>query len=205
MRILKRGSRVIKRATDIVGATALLLLFSPIMLIVALGVLISLGRPILFKQMRVGRGGREFRILKFRSMRESRDDGVSWTTGVDKRKTRFGNFIRRYSLDELPQLINVLQGSMSLVGPRPEIPRFVEKFKREIPGYEKRHIVKPGITGLAQIRGLRGDTSLTERLREDIAYIEGWSPLLDIKILLKTPIKMINKKEVYTRGGGENS
>ena len=94
---------------------------------------------------------------------------------------------------------------MSLVGPRPEIPCFVEKFKREISGYEKRHLVKPGITGLAQIRGLRGDTSLTERLREDIDYIEGWSPLLDIKILLKTPLKMINKKEIYTRGGEEDS
>ena len=199
MRILKKRNIILKRIFDILGAIILLVLASPVMLTVAIGVSISLGRPVLFRQRRVGRDGAEFEMLKFRSMRDGETDG--WTTGVDTRKTRFGNFIRRTSLDELPQLINVLRGEMSLVGPRPEQPRFVEKFKSEIPGYDKRHTVKPGITGLSQIKGLRGDTSLTARLSEDIAYIEGWSLWLDIKILLITPFRMINKKEVYKKGG----
>ena len=204
VRILKRGNIILKRAFDVVGATVLLLLALPVMLFTAVGVLISLGRPVLFRQKRVGRGEKEFEMLKFRSMKEVGDGNDGWSTGVNARKTRFGNFIRRTSIDELPQLINVLRGEMSLVGPRPEQPRFVQKFKTEIPGYEKRHFVKPGITGLAQIRGLRGDTSLTDRLLEDISYIEGWSIWLDIKILLITPFRMINRKEIYTKGGEGN-
>lgn len=199
MRILQRRGRIIKRAIDILGATVLLTLAAPVMLLVAVGVALSLGRPILFRQRRVGRGGLEFEMLKFRSMKFGAGSG--WTTGVDARKTRFGNFIRRYSLDELPQLFNVLGGSMSLVGPRPEQPHFVEKFKQEIDGYDRRHLVQPGITGLAQIKGLRGDTSLAERVSADISYIESWSFWLDIKILLMTPFKMLNRREVYTGGG----
>ena len=199
VRIHEKKNIILKRVFDIVGAVLLLVLASPVMLFVSLGVSISLGRPVLFRQKRVGRDGVEFEMLKFRSMKAGEEDG--WTTGVDERKTRFGNFIRRTSLDELPQLINVLRGDMSLVGPRPEQPRYVEKFKTEIEGYEKRHSVKPGITGLAQIKGLRGDTSLTARLAEDISYIEGWSIWLDIKILFMTPAKMINKGEKYTKGG----
>ena len=190
---------LIKRALDLVLSLAMIILLSPLMLAISVGVAISLGRPILFKQERVGRMGKPFRMLKFRSMREG-GDGQEWTTGVDRRKTRFGNFLRRYSLDELPQLFNVLFGSMSLVGPRPELSHFVERFKEKIPLYMVKHYVKPGITGLAQIKGLRGDTSIEERINEDIAYIEGWTLLLDIKILLKTPMKMINKSEVYTDG-----
>ena len=199
MRIHEKKNIIIKRIFDIVGASVLLVLASPVMLFVSLGVLVSLGRPVLFKQKRVGISEIEFKMLKFRSMRDGEEDG--WTTGVDARKTRFGNFIRRTSLDELPQLFNVLRGDMSLVGPRPEQPRYVEKFKTEIEGYEKRHSVKPGITGLAQIKGLRGDTSLTARLSEDMSYIEGWSLWLDIKILFTTPLKMINRGEKYTKGG----
>ena len=204
MRILKRHSVILKRTFDIVGASLLILLTLPVMLFVGVGVLLSLGRPVIFRQRRVGRGEKEFEMLKFRSMREGDEGSDGWSTGVNTRKTRFGNFIRRTSLDELPQLFNVLRGEMSLVGPRPEQPRFVEKFKSEVPDYEKRHLVKPGITGLAQIRGLRGDTSLTDRLSEDISYIEGWSIWLDIKIILLTPFRMINRKEVYTKGGFGN-
>lgn len=200
MRILRPHNVVIKRAFDIVASLLLLVISLPVMLFVALGVLISLGRPVLFRQRRVGRGGRDFEMLKFRSMRDSDVSGEHWSTGVDERKTRFGNFIRRFSLDELPQLINVLRGDMSLVGPRPELPHFVEKFSSEIPDYEKRHLVKPGITGLAQIRGLRGDTSLSARTSEDLSYIERWSLWLDIKILAMTPFRMLNKKEIYTKG-----
>ena len=200
MRILRPHNVVIKRAFDIVVSLLLLVISLPVMLFVALGVLISLGRPVLFRQRRVGQGGRDFEMLKFRSMRDSDVSGEHWSTGIDERKTRFGNFIRRFSLDELPQLINVLRGEMSLVGPRPELAHFVEKFSSEIPDYEKRHLVKPGITGLAQIRGLRGDTSLSERTSEDLSYIERWSLWLDIKILAMTPFRMLNKKEIYTKG-----
>ena len=204
MRILKTHNIIIKRVFDIAAALLLLLISLPIMLVVSLGVLVSLGRPILFRQRRVGRGGREFEMLKFRSMRDSDESGEHWTTGVDERKTRFGNFIRRFSLDELPQLFNVLRGEMSLVGPRPELPFFVKKFTDEIPGYDARHKIKPGITGLAQIKGLRGDTSPAERLSEDMAYINGWSLWLDIKILVVTPFRMLNKKEIYTKGEKKN-
>ena len=191
----------VKRSLDIALSLALIILLSPIMLIVSLGVLISLGRPILFKQERIGRCGVPFVMLKFRSMREGGEEG--WSTGIDGRKTRFGNLIRRLSLDELPQLFNVLSGEMSLVGPRPEISRFVEKFKERIPLYMQKHLVKPGITGLAQIRGLRGDTALDERIRVDIYYIENWSLWLDFKILLITPFKMLNRREIYTGQGKE--
>ena len=131
-------------------------------------------------------------------MRVNSASNSAWTTGDDPRKTKFGTFIRRYAIDELPQFFNVLRGSMSLVGPRPEIPMFVEQFKNTVPLYMLKHYVKPGITGLAQIKGLRGDTSIEERIREDIEYIENWSVWLDIVILLKTPFKAFNKNEKYT-------
>jgi exopolysaccharide biosynthesis polyprenyl glycosylphosphotransferase len=194
----------LKRAMDIVCSLVLIVVFSPVMISVALGVLVSLGRPIFFKQERVGLMGKPFGMIKFRSMRPGRGTSGGWSTGVDSRKTRFGNLIRRYSLDELPQLFNVLAGSMSLVGPRPEQREFVERFKDEIPLYMVKHYVKPGMTGLAQIKGLRGDTSISERISADISYIEGWSLLLDIQILLKTPFRMLNRSEVYTKGSGEN-
>lgn len=199
----KRANRIIKRGFDVVVSSLMLLFLSPIMLAVALGVFISLGRPIFFRQERLGRLGKPFLMLKFRSMRPGNADGLEWSTGINPRKTRFGNFIRRYSLDELAQLINVLRGDMSLVGPRPEAAQFAERFKREIPLYEKRFSAKPGITGLAQIRGLRGDCSIEARAAADVEYIERWSLLLDIKILLKTPFKILNKSEVYSEGQGD--
>lgn len=193
----------LKRAFDIFGSALLIILTSPVMLAAAIGVKLSSKGPILFRQVRVGRMGKEFKMLKFRSMRvDPTVENSSWTTGVDRRKTRFGNLLRRTSLDELPQLFNVLSGKMSLVGPRPEIPHFVEKFRNEIPLYMVKHYVKPGITGLAQVNGLRGNTSIRDRIHADIYYIESWSLALDLSILLRTPYRALNKSEIY--GGAEN-
>ncbi len=192
-----RANAALKRAVDIVGSAFLILLTSPVMLFAAIGVRLSSPGPVLFKQMRVGKLGKKFTMLKFRSMRVEGNSTKEWTTDTDTRKTRFGNFIRKTSIDELPQLFNVLLGSMSLVGPRPEIPNFVEHFKEIIPLYMVKHYVKPGMTGLAQVKGLRGDTSVEDRIHEDIAYIENWSFLLDVIILLKTPFKAVNKNERY--------
>ena len=193
-----------KRAVDIIGSLLLIILTSPIMLAVAIGVKISSPGPILFRQIRVGKMGKNFVMLKFRSMRiDPEREKTTWTTGVDGRKTRFGNFLRRTSIDELPQLFNVLAGKMSLVGPRPELPHFVERFKDSVPLYMVKHYVKPGITGLAQINGLRGNTSIHDRIYADIYYIESWTLWLDLSILLKTPFKAINKSEVYTDPDGK--
>lgn len=193
-----------KRLVDILGAIILIVLTAPIMLVAAIGVKSSSKGPIIFKQVRVGKMGREFMMLKFRSMSQSHGELNIWSTGTDERKTKFGNFLRKTAIDELPQLFNVLAGSMSLVGPRPEIPHFVNRFKEEIPLYMVKHYVKPGITGLAQINGLRGDTSIRDRIHADIHYIENWSLFLDIAILLKTPLKMINKREVYGKPSEKN-
>ena len=195
------ANAMIKRTVDLVGSAVLIILTLPVMLFAAIGVRISSPGPILFRQTRVGKLGKGFRMLKFRSMRVNRDSNRAWTTGDDPRKTKFGTFLRRTAIDELPQLFNVLAGSMSLVGPRPEIPVFVEHFKNSIPLYMVKHYVKPGITGLAQIKGLRGDTSVEARIAEDIDYIENWSLWLDILILLKTPFKAFNKNEKYTDTG----
>ena len=191
------ANAAMKRALDIIGSLALIILTLPIMIFAAIGVYLSSPGPILFKQHRVGRLGKRFTMLKFRSMRVNTESNAAWTTDEDPRKTKFGTFLRRTSIDELPQLFNVLGGSMSLVGPRPEIPVFVEHFKEIIPLYMVKHYVKPGITGLAQIKGLRGDTSVEDRIHEDIEYIENWSFMLDLSILLKTPFKAINKHEKY--------
>ncbi len=187
----------LKRAVDILGSLALIILTLPIMIVAAVGVRLSSPGPIFFRQIRVGKMGKKFMMLKFRSMRVNSLSNKGWTTDTDSRKTRFGNFIRKTSIDELPQLFNVLRGDMSLVGPRPEIPVFVEQFKEVIPLYMVKHYVKPGMTGLAQIKGLRGDTSVEDRIHEDIEYIENWTFWLDIYILIKTPLKAINKNEKY--------
>ncbi len=192
-----RGNAIIKRAMDIIGSILLILITSPIMIATAIGVKATSPGPIFFKQKRIGVLGKPFTMLKFRSMRVNDESDKAWTTGEDPRKTKFGTFIRRTAIDELPQLFNVLAGSMSLVGPRPEIPVFVDYFREIIPLYMIKHYVKPGITGLAQINGLRGDTSIEERIHKDIEYIEHWSILLDIAILLKTPFKAINRNEKY--------
>jgi Undecaprenyl-phosphate glucose phosphotransferase len=177
-----------KRVFDAVGSALALVLVSPVLLLVSLAVLASAGRPLLFAQERMGLDGRVFRMFKFRTMRRDAESesGPVWTRPDDPRRTRVGAFLRRTGLDELPQLWNVLRGDMSLVGPRPERPVFIEEFRREIPGYMLRHKVKAGLTGWAQIHGWRGNTSLHERLEHDIHYIQNWSLGFDLRILLLT-------------------
>ena len=180
------GNAFLKRTVDIVGSLLLIVLTSPLMLIAAIGVRLSSPGPVIFKQKRVGLNQNEFYMYKFRSMRVNAQADTAWSTDHDSRKTRFGSFIRKYSIDELPQFFNVLKGDMSLVGPRPEIPHYVEQFKEEVPLYMVKHQVRPGITGWAQVNGLRGDTSIADRIRCDIYYIENWTLFFDIKILLMT-------------------
>lgn len=175
-----------KRLMDIAGSLVLILLSSPVMLICALGVYLSSPGPILFRQERVGRNKRIFKMYKFRSMRVNDKQATGWSSNHDDRKTRFGSFLRKFSLDEFPQFFNVLKGDMSLVGPRPEVPYYVEQFKEDVPLYMVKHQVRPGITGWAQVNGFRGDTSIKGRIEHDIYYIEHWSLLLDIKILFMT-------------------
>ena len=187
--IALRGWRLaLKRGMDVLGSGLALLIFSPIMLLVA--TLIKLDSPgsVFYVQERMGMDARPFLMFKFRSMRPNAeaDTGPVWATHSDPRRTRIGTIIRRFSIDELPQLINVLLGDMSLVGPRPERPIFVEQFKRSIPRYMDRHKEKAGMTGWAQVNGLRGDTSIIERTKYDLWYIENWSLLLDFKILART-------------------
>ncbi len=193
----------IKRAFDIVVSLALILITSPIMIAAAIAVRISSPGPIFFKQVRVGKMGRRFTMLKFRSMRVNTRQDTGWSAQGDTRKTLVGNFLRKTSIDELPQLFNVLVGDMSLIGPRPEVPHYVKHFKETIPLYMVKHYVKPGITGLAQIMGLRGDTSIDDRIHADIEYIENWSFGLDLAIFFKTPFKMFNKQERYVKSGQE--
>lgn len=178
-----------KRAMDIFGSLLLIILLSPVMLICAIGVKLSSPGPIIFKQERIGRDKRPFYMYKFRSMRVNSGQDSRWSTNRDERKTRFGAFMRKCSMDEFPQFFNVLKGDMSLVGPRPEIPYYVEQFKKEVPLYMVKHQVRPGITGWAQINGLRGDTSIKARVEHDVYYIEHWSLFFDIEILLATVFK----------------
>ncbi|WP_342563245.1 undecaprenyl-phosphate glucose phosphotransferase [Paenibacillus sp. FSL R7-0345] len=182
------GNRLAKRSFDIVFSLFAILMLSPIMLIVAIGVRLTSPGPVIFKQERVGLNRRNFMMYKFRSMKMQTDSEVDtgWSTKDDPRRTRFGTFIRRTSLDELPQFFNVLFGQMSVVGPRPERPYYVEQFRDEIPKYMVKHHVRPGITGWAQSNGLRGDTSIEERIKHDIFYIENWSLLFDIRIIFRT-------------------
>lgn len=192
------GARLLKRAEDIVLSSILLLLFSPLMLVVALGVRLSSPGPVFFRQERVGLNGRPFMMLKFRSMPvDVEKHGVKWGGALDKQVTWFGAFIRRTSLDELPQFFNVLKGDMSIVGPRPERTVFVEQFKHEIPGYMQKHMVKAGITGWAQIHGWRGDTDLAKRIEFDLWYIENWSLWLDFKTIFLTLFKGFTHQNAY--------
>ena len=180
------GGAMLKRAMDIVLSLMLLILTSPIMLFVAIGVRLSSPGPVIFRQKRMGKDKKNFLMYKFRSMRVTDTQDTGWSTQDDPRKTRFGSFIRKYSLDELPQFVNVLKGDMSLIGPRPEVPFHVAHFKEEIPRYLVRQQVRPGISGWAQVNGLRGNSSIEERVKYDIWYIENWSIWLDIKILFMT-------------------
>ena len=188
--------RAVKRAFDIVGAAVLIVVTSPLMLLAAVGVKLSSPGPIIFRQIRVGKNKKEFYMYKFRSMRVNAKEQTGWSRDVDPRKTAFGSFIRKFSIDELPQFFNVLKGDMSLVGPRPEVPHFVEQFKEEIPRYMVKHQVRPGITGWAQVNGLRGDTSIRERIEHDLYYIENWNILFDVKILLMTLFRAVNKEKI---------
>jgi exopolysaccharide biosynthesis polyprenyl glycosylphosphotransferase len=184
----RRPSWLVKRSVDVVVAALCLALLAPVLTICAVAVLLETGRPVIFSQMRVGRGGRPFRIFKLRSVRPSHEpEGDSpWSVVGDTRVGPVGRFLRRTSLDELPQLWNVVCGDMSLVGPRPERPGFVEKFTASHARYWARHRVPVGLTGLAQVNGLRGDTSIADRARHDNYYIANWSLWLDVKIILVT-------------------
>lgn len=176
----------LKRLFDIVGSILLIILSSPIMLLAAIGTRLASPGPVIFRQERVGRDKKPFMMYKMRTMRANEREQNGWTSRDDQRRTAFGSFLRKFSLDELPQLINVIRGDMSLVGPRPEVLHFVEQFRESVPLYMVKHQVRPGMTGWAQVNGLRGDTSIPDRIRHDIWYIENWSLLLDMRILLMT-------------------
>ena len=187
------GWAALKRGFDILVSALGLIILSPLLLFLALGVKLSSPGPVFFRQERVGYDQKRFYMLKFRSMVVNDRSDTAWSSSGDSRRTKFGAFMRRTSLDELPQLLNVLKGDMSLVGPRPELPFFVEKFREEIPLYMVKHQVKPGITGWAQVNGYRGDTSIKKRIELDLWYIENWSLLLDLQIIAMTvPWAMLN-------------
>ncbi|MGC8640479.1 MAG: sugar transferase [Isosphaeraceae bacterium] len=180
--------RLAKRAADILVSASLLILLSPLFALVALAILLTTGRPLFYSQERVGQGGRRFRIIKFRSMRTDaeRDIGPIWASDHDTRCTRIGDWLRHTNIDELPQLWNVLKGDMSLVGPRPERPFFVDQFRVEIPEYDLRLAVPAGMTGWAQVHGWRGRTSLRKRLQYDLDYIQRWTFWIDFLIMFMT-------------------
>lgn len=197
---LRGWNLTIKRAMDLVFSSVALVLLSPIMMLAALVIkTTSPNGPVFFSQTRVGIDGKPFDLIKFRSMKPDAEaeSGPVWAKDGDQRTTRLGRIMRRYSFDEFPQLINVLVGEMSLVGPRPERPYFVEQFRRLIPRYEERHKEKAGMTGWAQVNGLRGNTSIEERTKYDIYYVENWSPLFDIKILLRTIFTVFKGGNAY--------
>lgn len=176
-----------KRVIDFIGSTVGLIVLSPLMLLTALAIKLESPGPVFFVQPRMGLDGREFMMIKFRSMRDDAEkDGPGWTVRDDPRQTRLGAWLRRFEMDELPNLINVFLGEMSLVGPRPEQAYYVDQFRRYVPRYMDRHREKGGMTGWAQVNGLRGDSSISERTKYDLWYSENWSILLDLKILLRT-------------------
>ncbi|MCR4762201.1 MAG: undecaprenyl-phosphate glucose phosphotransferase [Lachnospiraceae bacterium] len=194
-------NRAVKRLMDIVGSLIAIALFAVPMLVIAVAIRVTSKGPVIFKQERVGRHGKTFMMFKFRTMevQDKKTEEGGWTTPDDPRVTRVGRFLRRTSLDETPQFFNILIGQMSLVGPRPERPNYVEKFRDEeqIPRYMVRHQVRPGLTGWAQINGYRGDTSIRKRIDHDIYYIENWSLKFDIKILFLTVFKGFINKNAY--------
>jgi len=192
-------NEIIKTCEDYVLSAILLVLASPLLVFIAMGVKLSSPGPVLYRQQRVGWNGQEFTMLKFRSMPVEAEKGTGpiWASPMDNRATKFGSFLRKTSLDELPQLLNVLKGEMSLIGPRPERPMFVEKYKDEIPHYMKKHLVKAGLTGWAQVHGWRGNTCLHTRIEHDLYYIENWSLWLDIKIIVMTIFRGLVHKNAY--------
>lgn len=190
---------MVKRLMDIVGSIICIVIFSPVMLLSAILVKITSSGPLIFKQERVGLHNEKFMMYKFRTMyvQTEEEEKKGWTQKNDPRVTKVGGFLRKTSLDEFPQLFNVLKGDMSLVGPRPERPQYVEKFREEIPRYMIKHQVRPGMTGWAQVNGYRGDTSIRKRIEHDLYYIENWTLGLDIKILFLTVFKGFINKNAY--------
>ena len=184
-------NKFLKYLSDYIIAIIAIIITSPIMFVTAILIKITSPGPIIFKQERMGYKGETFMMYKFRSMKVQNpsEEKSAWTTKDDPRKTKVGDFIRRTSIDELPQFFNVLKGDMSVVGPRPERPYFVEQFREDIPKYMVKHQVKPGLTGWAQIHGCRGDTSITKRIKYDIEYVENWHLGLDLAIMIKTAVK----------------
>lgn len=193
------GNMFVKRVVDIIGSLFGIIITSPIMLLSAVLVKCSSPGPVIFKQERVGLHNKPFYMYKFRSMemQSEKSEKKAWTTKNDPRVTKIGRILRGTSLDELPQLFNILKGDMSLVGPRPERPHFVDKFKEEIPRYMVKHQVRPGLTGWAQVNGYRGDTSIRKRIEYDLYYIENWTLGMDIKIILMTFLKGFINKNAY--------
>jgi exopolysaccharide biosynthesis polyprenyl glycosylphosphotransferase len=188
----------LKRLVDLVGSAVLLVLLSPLLLLTAIAIKLESPGPVFYVQERMGLDARPFMMIKFRSMRaDAEQKGPGWTTPNDPRRTRIGAFLRSISVDELPQLINVLLGEMSLVGPRPERPVYVEQFRQSIPRYMDRHREKAGLTGWAQVNGLRGDTSIAERTKYDLWYIENWSLSLDLLIMLRTMMRLFGDRAAY--------
>jgi exopolysaccharide biosynthesis polyprenyl glycosylphosphotransferase len=196
---LEGWNRFVKRLEDILGSVVLLAVFSPVILGCALLIKLTSKGPVFFRQERIGEDGRTFNILKFRSMKIDAEDktGPIFAKEGDARRTGVGRLMRKLSLDEIPQLFNVLKGEMSLVGPRPERPHFVNRFKREVPRYLERHRVKSGITGWAQVNGLRGNTSIPDRIKHDLYYIENWSLGFDLKIMMRTVLEMFRSKVAH--------
>lgn len=193
------ANMIVKRAMDIFGALLAILISSPVMLLVAVGVKTTSKGPLIFKQERVGLHNKPFMMYKFRTMEVQpvEEEKLGWTKKHDPRVTKLGRILRKTSLDELPQFFNVLKGDMSMIGPRPERPHFVEKFKEEIPRYMIKHQVRPGITGWAQVNGYRGDTSIRKRIEFDLYYIENWTVGFDLKILFLTFFKGFINKNAY--------
>ncbi len=195
---LRGWKLTLKRIVDVAFSSLFLLLASPVMMLTALLIKLDSPGPVFFAQERMGLDAKPFKMLKFRSMRvDAERSGPGWTTKDDPRRTRIGTILRKTSIDELPQFINVLMGDMSVVGPRPEQPTYVEQFRQSIPRYMERHREKAGVTGWAQINGLRGDTSIAERTKYDLWYIENWSLWLDFKIILRTAFKAFFDKAAY--------
>ena len=190
---------LMKRLVDIFGSIFCIILFSPVMLFAAVGTRVTSKGPIIYRQTRIGLHSKPFTMYKFRTMRvqSAEEEKKGWTIPGDDRVTKFGSFLRRTSIDEMPQFFNVLAGKMSLVGPRPERPQFVDKFREEIPRYMVKHQVRPGRTGWAQINGYRGDTSIRKRIEHDIYYIENWSLGFDFRILFLTVFKGFINKNAY--------
>lgn len=196
---LEGYNKVIKRIEDLVLSLLILILVSPLMLLIAFIIKLTSPGPIIYKQTRIGLNNKPFKIMKFRSMPigTEKKTGAVWAIAQENRATRFGSFLRKASMDELPQFINVLKGEMSIVGPRPERPEFIKVFKDEISYYMKKHFIKAGITGWAQVNGYRGNTSLEKRIEFDLYYIENWSLFLDLRIIFMTIFRIFKDQNAY--------